>query len=247
MNAPGPASASLAAEFRRYFGLVPAVDDDLKRVAYQIRYQVYAEELGWEDAGRFQDRQETDAFDARAESCLLRHLPSGQYVGCVRLVRSDTAGVEPFPFELAIAAAGQTLELPVADAAWRQRAGEISRVAVIAQFRRRRDERGRPDTSVEDDAPASPERRVFPHIAIGLYLGAAALGLMRGLDGVFAIMEPRLARRLRVYGIEFEPVGEGLEHHGLRVPYVLSRERFEQSVAPPIRDLLDKLRADLAG
>lgn len=247
MNAPVGGSAGLAAEFRRYFSLVPAADDTLRRAAYQIRYKVYAEELGWEDVRRFRDGQETDAFDTRAESCLLRHVPSGQFVGCVRLIRSNPAGTEPFPFELAMAAAGQAAELPAADGGWRLSAGEISRVAVVAQFRRRRDERGRPDTSIADDVPASPERRVFPHIAIGLYLGAAALGLMRGLDRVFAIMEPRLARRLRVYGIEFEPVGEGLEHHGLRVPYVLSRERFEQSVAPPIRDMLDTIRSELAG
>jgi N-acyl amino acid synthase of PEP-CTERM/exosortase system len=151
----------------------------------------------------------------------------------------------PFPFELAVAAAGRRLQLPFAVEDWRQRAGEISRLAVVSQFRRRRNERGRPDTLVVDEAPASPERRAFPHIAIGLYLGAAALGLMRGLDRVFAIMEPRLARRLRACGIEFEPVGEGLEYHGLRVPFVLTRGRFEQGVAPPIRELLDTIRSEL--
>lgn len=46
-----------------------------------------------------------------------------------------------------------------------------------------------------------------------------AMVLNQGLKGAFAMMEPRLARRLRRLDILFEQVGETVEHHGLRGPF----------------------------
>ncbi len=234
-------------EFRRYFAILPARGELLRQQAYRIRYQVYAEELGWEDKARFPEGYETDEYDAVSESCLLQHRESQQFVGCVRLIMAGAAGAAIFPFEIALRHAGHALDCPGLQPDWRVGAGEISRVAVISQFRRRRNEQNHPDNPPDDEPDVIPERRVFPHIAMGLYLGAAALGLSRGLERVFAIMEPKLARRLRSYGIEFEQVGAPLEHHGLRIPYCLLRDSFERNMAPPIRALLDTILADLAG
>lgn len=234
-------------DFLRYFAVVPADSDTLLREAYRIRYRVYAEELGWEDTARFPDGIEIDEFDADAVACLLRHRPSSQLAGCVRLVMRGTDPSAPFPFEHAMAHGGHPLDTTGLAADWRARCGEISRIAVVAQFRRRRNERERPETDIEENRSASPERRVFPHIAMGLYLGAAAMGLQRGLESVFAIMEPKLARRLRLYGIEFEAVGEPFEHRGTRVPYRLRRDSFLGNITPPIRGLLRVIEADLHG
>lgn len=240
-------SERIVEEFRRYFSVVPARTPDLRACAYRVRYAVYAEELGWEDRSRFADGQERDEYDDNALICLLQHRESGVFAGCVRVVLGEPDPARAFPFETALRHAGLSLAgLPV-EPAWRATAGEISRVAVISRFRRRQHEQGRPDTTLEDSPPAAPERRVFPHIAMGLYLGAAAMGLSHGLERVFAIMEPRLARRLRTYGIAFEAVGEPIEHHGLRVPYCLVREGFETALSPPIRALLARIRTDLAG
>ena len=239
-------STRIVDEFRRYFALVPAHTEPLRRQAYHIRYRVYAEELGWEDKARFPEGYETDAYDSVSESCLLQHRESQQFVGCVRLIMAATAQTSLFPFELALRNAGHLLEAPGLLEDWRASAGEISRVAVISPFRRRHNEQNYPDNPPAEEANVIPERRVFPHIAMGLYLGAAALGLSRGLERVFAIMEPRLARRLRSYGIEFEPVGAPLEHHGLRIPYCLQRHSFERNMAPPIRAFLDTILEDLA-
>ena len=233
-------------EFRRYFAIVPAHTEARRRQAYHIRYTVYAEELGWEDKARFPEGYETDVYDAASLSCLLQHRESQQFVGCVRLIIGGEARTSQFPFELALSKAGHPLNPQGFNEDWRASAGEISRVAVISQFRRRQNEQNYPDNPPDDEPSIIPERRVFPHIAMGLYLGAAALGLNRGLERVFAIMEPRLARRLRTYGIAFEQVGEPLEHHGLRIPYCVQRHSFEHSMAPPIRALLDTILEDIA-
>jgi N-acyl amino acid synthase of PEP-CTERM/exosortase system len=84
-----------------------------------------------------------------------------------------------------------------------------------------------------------------PWLALGLYLGAAALGLIKGLDGVFALMEPRLARRLGTYGIKFVQVGEPVEHRGQRAPFFISRSDLYAGVPPPVRGLLEVIEDDL--
>ncbi|MEQ8232682.1 MAG: PEP-CTERM/exosortase system-associated acyltransferase [Gammaproteobacteria bacterium] len=234
-------------DFLRYFAVVPATTEALCQEAYRIRYRVYAEELGWEDTARFPDGCEIDEHDADAVACLLRHRPSARFAGCVRLVMRRADPARPFPFEQAMAHGGHPLDTAGFGEDWRVRCGEISRIAVVSQFRRRRNEQARPDTDIEDNGTAHPERRVFPHIAMGLYLGAAAMGLRRGLESVFAIMEPKLARRLRLYGIEFEQVGEPFEHRGTRIPYRLPRESFLGGITPPIRGLLDVIENDLDG
>jgi N-acyl amino acid synthase of PEP-CTERM/exosortase system len=212
--------ARIVEDFRQYFVMVTGKTPALREESFRIRYQVYAEELGWEDKSRFPDGCETDEYDQDAATCLLQHRPSGQFIGCVRLVLVPLGKPLRFPFENVVAP--MAADLATYGAGWRANAGEISRVAVISRFRRRTTERERPDNIPEEVERASPERRVFPHIAVGLYLGAAALALSRGLNRVFAIMEPRLARRLRAYGIEFEVVGQPVEHHGVRVPYCLT-------------------------
>jgi len=176
----------------------------------------------------------------------LQHRETGIYAGCVRLILGAGRADAHFPFEEVMRNAGQVFDPVDLGPAWRAVSGEISRVAVVAQFRRRRNERNFPDNPPQDDAGATPERRSFPHIAVGLYLGAAAMGLSRGLERVFAIMEPKLARRLRTYGIEFEAVGDPLEHHGMRIPYRLEKDNFERNMAPPIRALLAQILRDLA-
>lgn len=239
-------SNRIAEEFRRYFTVVPARTEELRRETYRIRYKVYADELGWEDRTRFPEGLETDGYDANSIACLLQHRESAQLAGCVRLIMGGADTTAPFPFEQAMRSAGQVPDLAALGPAWRGHSGEISRVAVVSEFRRRRSERDQPAPSPEDEDPVNPERRVFPHIAMGLYLGAAAMGLERGLGRVFAIMEPKLTRRLRIYGIEFDPVGEPLEHHGLRIPYCLERKNFERNMAPPIRALLEQILKDLS-
>jgi N-acyl amino acid synthase of PEP-CTERM/exosortase system len=84
-----------------------------------------------------------------------------------------------------------------------------------------------------------------PWIALGLYLSAAAIGLIKGLTGVFALMEPRLARRLGTYGIKFIQVGEPVEHRGERAPFFISRADLYAGLPPPVRGLLEVIEEDL--
>ena len=230
--------------FHKYFNAVAAAGDELRSEVFRIRYDVYCDELRFEDPSRFPDKQETDPFDRFSLHCLLLHKASGTFAGCVRLVQvNPQRPAEPLPFERLCKGRmyEDVLARLVPD---RLKVGEISRLAVRSSFRRRKGESDVPAGVVEERRGNFGGMRT-PWIALGLYLSAAAIGLIKGLDGVFALMEPRLARRLGSYGIRFQQVGDPVEHRGERAPFFISREDLYAGVPPPVRGLLEVIEADL--
>ena len=230
--------------FHRYFDAVFAGDDELCDEVFRIRYDVYCDELRFEDPTKFPDKREIDEFDSRAAHCLLFHKASSTYAGCVRLVLADpTVPDALFPFER-LCRDGLYRELIDELAPDRTKVAEISRLAVRETFRRRKNERTSPGGVIEERSRTKGAART-PWIALGLYLSAAATGLIRGLDGVYALMEPRLARRLGTYGIRFVQVGNPVEHRGERAPFFISRGDLFHGLPPPVRGLLDVVERDL--
>lgn len=230
--------------FFRHFRIVPATSLALLREVYRMRYEVYCLEKGFEPPEAFPQGLEFDDFDGRSRHCLLQHRASGRFAGCVRLILQDPLTPESsFPFERYC---GHSLDRRIIDPAALPRGsfGEISRLTVPAAFRRRSGDA--PGVSGEIAHPlAREERRAFSHIAVGLYLAGAALGLQEGLSGVFVMMEPRLARHLSLYDIHFTPVGEVVDYHGRRGPYYISREALLDGLSPPLAELLARIRTDL--
>lgn len=239
MNTP-----TLATLFDSYFSVIPANSEALIKMVYTIRHQVYCEELGYEEQRA--NHLEFDEYDLRSIHCLLFHKPSQTYAGCIRLILADNYDpTAKFPLERTC---NDKLkwEFETRPGNERSRYGEISRLAITANFRRRRGESQYPDGGSEsihdhdDDA-----RRRFPSVALGLYVAITAMGLNQGLDGVFAMMEPRLARQLRRFGILFEQTGEAVEHRGTRAPFYISRENLFNNLKPQLVELLHSIQHQL--
>jgi N-acyl amino acid synthase of PEP-CTERM/exosortase system len=238
-------SSSLSASFHDYFEVLAADSAILQDEVYRIRYEVYCRELAYEEAARFPDQREQDEFDPIARHCLLRHRSSGEFAGCVRLIARH--------------ALDDSVRLPFEKYCWQSldpalmhelrarggRYGEISRLAVPSRFRRRKGEQENAIGMGEETAEEGDQRR-SPHIALGLYMAATSIGLELGLDGVFAMMEPRLARHLKRFGIEFQQAGGVMEYHGQRAAYYISREKLFEGLHPEIGALLFSIKADLA-
>jgi N-acyl amino acid synthase of PEP-CTERM/exosortase system len=239
-------SLTLASTFRDYFQVLRADTDLLREVVFRIRYQVYCAELGFENPKEFPDRLERDAFDPISEHCLLRHRLSGEFAGCVRLIRRDSERSEPaLPLELHCGESlNQTLMRKLA--LDRTEYGEISRLAVPAQFRRRRGEAGDPIGKLSPPG-SSTDNRHLPLIPLGLYLAATSAGLQAGLEGVFAMMEPRLARHLRRFGFLFQQAGDVVDYRGERAAYYLSKQMLFEGLHPEIFGLLQGIHRDLGG
>jgi len=231
----------LAPLFERYFSVVPANTGNLLEKVYQLRHQVYCDELGYEK--QHASQLELDEYDKRSIHCLLFHKSSQTYVGCVRLILADSQNPDvPFPFELAC---GESLQWDFDSSAGtsRRKYGEISRLVITANFRRRRGVASVPDGGSENfDASTEDERRLFPTVALGLYVAIAVIGLNQGLDGVFAMMEPRLARQLRRFGILFQQVGAEVDHRGIRAPFFISRDKIFNNLKPEYRVLLNNIQ-----
>lgn len=236
----------LVTPYREFFEIVGATNQSLREEVFRLRYDVYCRELGWEDPAAFPDGLERDAFDATATHCLLRHRATGLYAGTVRMVPAPAG--DQAPLLPLLDHCGDTLfDGPYHPARQRPAGfGEISRLALRHEFRQRAGEALTPDGhGTHLFEWKQDERRRFPHIALGLYLAASAVGLAKGLDSVYAIMEPRLARHLRYGGIQFEQAGEPVEFRGTRAPYFISRQMLFEHLTAPLRDLLFAIADDL--
>jgi len=231
--------------FHEYFKAVPATNDRLKNEVFRIRYEVYCEELGYEDTNQFPDGLEHDSYDPHSLHCLLWHKSSEQFAGCVRLAKtSPSLNNQKLPFEITC---GDKVDQSIVNINQlpNESYGEISRLAVRSAFRKRAGEKNTPFGVIPDAGPEIEERRSFPLIAFGLYLAAAASGLNSGLERAFAMMEPRLARRLRIFGINFEQIGEAIDHRGLRAPYQITEEGLYRRMPEDLKLLLDDIRHDV--
>jgi N-acyl amino acid synthase of PEP-CTERM/exosortase system len=241
----------LVTPYHEYFTIELANTDALREEVFKLRYDVYCRELGWEDQGNFPDRLEHDIYDGVSRHCLLKHNRTGRYAGTVRMVMTHDNDREP-PIPLVSHCEGKLFDGPLRpDRLPPGSFGEISRLALRNEFRRRTGEEATPDGHGEELFQwTQTERRRFPHIALGLYLGASAVGLADGAEGVYAMMEPRLARHLRYAGIRFEQVGDPIDFRGLRAPYYISRETLFKHLSRPLRKLLgaiaEEMRLDIA-
>ncbi len=235
--------------FFERFSLELATSDALRAESYRLRHRIYVRELQYERAEDFPHGLEFDAWDERALTVLLRHRASRQFIGCVRLITADPDDpAQPFPFEttagehLPQAARGPQRGLGTAP---RKRIGEVSRLAIVREFRRRCDDNDPDLAPYLDPSGAGPDRRSSDRVppALGLIFSATWLGIEIGLEAVFVIMELRLARLLRSLGLHFTQITEPVQFRGLRAAFEIRREALLGDLAPPLRDILDLVRS----
>ena len=214
-----PEFLNLGTGFSKYFRALPALDEDLRRSVYRIRHSVYCEELGYEP--KRANGMESDEFDARAAHCLLQAVATNQYIGCVRLVM--TAESDPSALLPVERLCRSSIDRAVCDprAFDRTKIAEVSRLAVIHEYRRRKGEQRIP-VGVGDSVFGTPDRPRFPYIAAGLYLGMIAQARHLGIETLFMLTERRLARQLGRLGVNLRTIGTPIEHRGLRYPSMMS-------------------------
>ena len=205
--------------FSRYFHVAPALDDASRNEVYFIRHDVYARELGFEKPRA--DQREMDRYDRHSVHCIVRTADAARRpVGCVRLVIPDAADPHaPLPFE---SLCQHTLDRSIIDPRQcpRGRIAEVSRLAIMGEFRRRKGEQQQPLAINTEDCGGAPIPR-FPNIPISLYFAAVAMAQRHGIEYLFTLTEPRLARHFAMAGVDIQPIGKAVEHRGSRVPSVL--------------------------
>lgn len=213
-----PPSQDFAESYRQYFDIVRADTSELLDEAYRLRYQVYCVENPFENADEHVDGRERDADDDRAIHALLKHRATGAFAGTVRvIIPHDGVPHRPLPvYQLLTQQHRRSLKrVP-----WRTTA-EVSRFAVSKQFRRRRHEERYPDVLTPGIAPrTASERHMVPYITFGLIRGVLEICTEYRIANICAVMEPALIRILKRFGLEFEQIGDLIEHHGRRQPCI---------------------------
>mgnify|MGYP000954959150 CR=1 FL=1 len=223
--------------YRRFFKVVPALTDELRAENYRIRHEVYCRELNYEPVRP--EGLEADAYDERSVHCLVQSVSTGEFVGCARLVLVDPDAplTSRLPFEIGCEA---TLDRSIVDpmALDRSRIAEISRLAVVGSYRRRRGEQDKPiSISEEDFGTASRPRQ--PYLALAVYLCLISLARHYGITTLFVLTEPRLAANLSRLGVRLEQIGAGIEHRGTRIPSMMSVDEIIDGMNFVIRALFE--------
>ncbi len=228
-------------EFLLHYRIVAATTPDLLNEVYRVRYRVYCQKLKYEDPARFPDGRECDQHDSHAVHCLLQERQTGRFVGCVRMILADAADPKrKLPFEDVYDqhAEGYSASMLTTDLPWMDRdtLAEVSRLAVLYPDK----PRGR--LFRETDQEVS---RHMAFIGFGLYLAAVGIVIDRGLDNVFAMMEPRLTRLLKRYGIMFQQVGSTIDYRGRRAPFHVTRDSLIENLSPEMCKLLGLIMQEM--
>lgn len=237
-----PDFMNLGVGFKKYFEAVAATTPALREEVFRIRHEVYCRELGFEPLR--DDGMETDDFDRHALHCLLRRTDGGPAVGCIRLILADPDNpAAPLPFETTCTA---SLNRDIVDPAAlpRDTIAEVSRLAVLSRYRRRKGETGQPFAIADSDfsGPAQPR---FPYIPVGLYLGMITLAQHHGIETLFVLTEPALVRSLSPLGVKVRQIGGAVQHRGTRVPSTMSVAGIVKGLNPLLRPLYDVIRHEI--
>jgi len=237
------AAQNIAEHFTQFLQPQAALTPALRNEVFRIRHNVYCEELAFEEIK--EEGQERDEFDPQSVFAMIKHKPSNNFTSCVRLVKSSCAE-ELLPIEKFCIESITNEELHPSNFK-RAEICEISRLAVKADFRRRKADQfqGSATGAIHETSYSETELRCFPFIAIGLYMAAATLAIEGGMKHVYVMMEPRLARSMKFVGIHFIQLGDAIEYHGLRAPYYINPHIFMNNLSPGFKSLYNSISRDI--
>jgi len=196
--------------------------EESRSLHYQIRYQVYCRETGFEDPSIFTDGKERDDHDRHSVHFVVRDPLSSQWMAAMRLVLAgggripleEYCNIEPVPAEL--------LE--------RSNFVEFSRLCVLQSHRRHNRDRSM-GLKVVDGASGEvkitrPDPR-YPEIMLGLINSTFEWARRNDVRYCYFLINRALARTLRRLNLDLRPVGDPIEHRGTRTPYIVDMRDSE--------------------
>ncbi len=211
------------------FGVVNT--KDVLKDTFRMRYEVYAEEFGFEKKEDHPNGIETDEYenDSIHFACINE---SDSVIGTIRLVLNSDKG---FPIEHAVETNF------IGKKPHKSKIGEISRLTVSRDLRRRKEDGmygvesylTKKEGGILPDNGTIPEEmqgRRNPIIVLGLYQVMYHESRRRGISHWYMITEKKLFCALKKYGFLFYQIGEPVEYHGERIPYLGIIETIERTL-----------------
>lgn len=212
----------IVAAFNEYFEVIDVNTPELLREAFRIRYQVLCIEQrapGFE-ASSYPEEMESDGYDRHSSHILLRHCPSGVFVGTARLILPDPLDPKKlFPTERYMKLDSTLIDISKLP---RQSIAETSRLHIIRGFRRRRGDNESAEKRMVGEENGKKVRRRFPHPILALGVGLIRMSAVHHITHWLSIMDPALNRLLGPYGLQHDPAGPIAEYYGQRRPYYVN-------------------------
>ncbi|MDP3086375.1 MAG: PEP-CTERM/exosortase system-associated acyltransferase [Rubrivivax sp.] len=198
-------------------------DGTMMQSAQELRYQVYCEECHFLEAEEYPERRESDDYDDDSAHFYAYNLQK-ELVGYVRLVPADEDG--EFPWQRFCTNLLPGIELPPAG-----QAGEISRLMVRRDYRRRRGDVLSGVNTADGNGPVAGERRMeSPQILLSMYRQMYQNSLKAGVRYWYAAMERPLARSLQRMDFKFRQLGPETDYFGPVAPYLMDLRQMETDV-----------------
>lgn len=194
-----------------------------------LRYQVYCLERGFLDPEDYPSEIEVDEYDSRSMHAAA-FMPDGRLVGAVRLVLATSS--QRFPFEKHCRVF-ESFSFPP-----REQCGEVSRLVVRKNFRRRPgddmrgttkdfQELGKPCATNPPSRPDRDRRSNSPEILLGLYREMYRFSRQNGIRYWFSAMERALLRSMSRIGFKFIPIGPQADYYGPVTPFMSDLDGFK--------------------
>lgn len=209
--------------FNQYFEVFLADTVESKRIHYSIRYQVYCEEMGYENKDNYPLKMEYDENDRISTHFIVRDKRTGLWVGAMRLIFQSDGGL---PIEQRCLLDEKIGNNSCSDAV------ELSRLCLIKDVRS--GVRG-VDYYNEDTHRASipllnshkaisnPHRNKYNRLIIwGLIYAATEYCSKHNIHHWYFMTSSALAKVLTRGGLNLMGIGEPCLHKGQRFPFKMN-------------------------
>nr|WP_298250561.1 PEP-CTERM/exosortase system-associated acyltransferase [uncultured Halomonas sp.] len=218
-----------------------------KKRAFSLRHEVFHEELHYKIGEKTNSPLEKDAYDHNSILCLLQHKESNVDAGCLRVVIIDenaNQSIKNLPLEEYSGNSLGDSELHPASFPKSQLC-EVSRLAVHPHFRKKASP---PAGIISEDISnigSESNEKQSALISLSLFLAATAIVGISQRRHVFAMIEPKFNRLLKVSGLHFQRAGKTIDHCGLRAAYYIDQKQAERDLPERILPLYTRIKSCL--
>lgn len=211
--------------FDENFEVFLADTNESKEIHYSIRYQVYCEEMGFENKDDFPLGHEFDEYDNHSIHFIVRHKQSKQWIGSIRLILKND---QLLPIERHC-----ILDEPI-DKNWGRKTVEVSRVCVIKGIRRRVSDANAlcGITDENEDINETDKvkllhnyHRINRTIIWGMLNACLEYCYFNNIQNWYSMTPTPLAKIMERGGFKMLRAGEPIYHKGERYPF--KRDVFE--------------------
>jgi len=242
-------------------------EKDLKDM-YRLRYKIYCYEWGFEKPEHHPDETISDIFDNNALHYAVKD-DEQKIIGAISLILHSPQG---FPTETYCELTINRDEIPrdsVAEISrlvihrdYRRRAEDkyiygpdeerrsIGSFNYSSNYSNNRSYIRRADDKYKHKGPRRPsepfsERRRRHEVVLNLYKAIYQESKRRKITHWYAVMTKGIVMLLNKFGFIFEEIGDPVDYHGIRTPYMGTIEKIEQKIMQEHPELYEELNRDL--